>query len=228
MIEKTSSSMFWQVGRISCNMMERLVRQEVLTIWMAGLSASGKCITVYAFENDFVPGNLCCVLDGDNLRHGINSGLGFSSEGRTESICRVAEIARLMNDTVLIVIVSLISPLVVSGRAMANAAIGVERFIKVYLNTPLDVCEGCDYKQLYSKARQGLIANFTGVSAPYEVPPTAGICINTLDLTSLEAAQQILRIVKLRAKYRLLKSVEVCRFPFLCIFRKLLAAHCEL
>ena len=176
-----------------------MVQQRALTIWLTGLSASGKSTTAYALEMELVPEHLCYVLDGDNLRHGINSDLGFSSEDRTENIRRVAEMARLMNDAGLIVIVSLISPLV-SDRAMAKATIGAENFIEVYLNTPLEVCEERDPKQLYSKARKGLIADFTGISAPYEVPPTADICINTLDFTPAEAAQQIFRLVKPRAK----------------------------
>lgn len=199
MNEKTRSSVFQQVGKISYSMRERLVQQKALTIWLTGLSASGKSTTAYALEMELVPDHLCYVLDGDNLRHGINSDLGFSSEDRTENIRRVAEMARLMNDAGLIVIVSLISPLV-SDRAMAKATIGAERFIEVYLNTPLEVCEERDPKQLYSKARKGLIADFTGVSAPYEAPPTADICISTLDFTPTEAAQQILRLVKLRVK----------------------------
>jgi adenylylsulfate kinase len=199
MKEKTRSSIFRQVGKISYSMRERLVQQRALTIWLTGLSASGKSTTAYALEMELVPEHLCYVLDGDNLRHGINSDLGFSSEDRTENIRRVAEMARLMNDAGLIVIVSLISPLV-SDRDMAKATIGAENFIEVYLNTPLEVCEERDSKQLYSKARKGLIADFTGISAPYEAPPTADICINTLDFTPAEAAQQILRLVKPRVK----------------------------
>lgn len=199
MTDKAGSSIFWQVGKISCSMRERLIQQKALTIWLTGLSASGKSTTAYALEMELVPEYLCYVLDGDNLRHGINSNLGFSAEERTENIRRVAEIARLMNDAGLIVIVSLISPLV-SDRAMAKVIIGAERFIEVYLNTPLEVCEERDPKQLYSKARKGLIADFTGISAPYEAPPTADICISTLDFTPAEAAQQILRLVKLRVK----------------------------
>ena len=142
---------------------------------------------------------LCYVLDGDNLRHGINRDLGFTHEDRTENIRRTAEIARLMNDAGLIVIASLISPLV-ADRAMAQAIIGAERFVEVYLNTPLEVCEARDPKNLYIKARQGLITHFTGVSAPYEAPPAADICIDTQSVCPQEAAQQILATIKNRVQ----------------------------
>lgn len=188
-------SVFWQPGHVSRNTREQLTGQKALTIWLTGLSASGKSTTAYALEQRLIQARrLCCVLDGDNLRHGINRNLGFTHEDRKENIRRTAEIARLMNDAGLIVIASLISPLI-EDRAMAKAIIGEENFVEIYLSTPIEVCESRDPKHLYRKARQGLIPHFTGISAPYEAPPAADISISTLDISPLEVAQQILTAV---------------------------------
>jgi len=191
---------FWQAGHMSRAAREQLTQQKALTFWLTGLSASGKFTTAYALEQQLVQvRRLCCVLDGDNLRHGINRDLGFTHEDRKENTRRTAEIARLMNDAGLIVIASLISPLA-ADRAMAKDIIGHDNFVEVYLNTPLEVCEARDPKNLYRKARHGLIPHFTGVSAPYEAPPAADICINTLHIPPQEAAQQIMAIAAQRLK----------------------------
>ncbi|WP_376780147.1 adenylyl-sulfate kinase [Stutzerimonas nitrititolerans] len=193
----SSGQVFWQQGAVDRSAREELARQQGVTLWLTGLSASGKSTTAYALERQLIEaGRLCCVLDGDNLRHGINRNLGFTHEDRTENIRRTAEIARLMNDAGLIVIASLISPLI-TDRGMAGEIIGTGRFVEIYLNTPLEVCEARDPKKLYSKARQGLITHFTGISAPYEAPLSADICINTAQFSPVEAAQLILSKTKL-------------------------------
>jgi adenylylsulfate kinase len=193
--QPSSAAIFWQPGHIDRRTRERLTRQKALTLWLTGLSASGKSTTAYALEQQLIQARqLCYVLDGDNLRHGINRNLGFTHEDRTENIRRTAEIARLMNDAGLIVIASLISPLI-EDRAMAKAIIGEDNFVEIYLNTPIEVCESRDPKHLYRKARQGLIPHFTGISAPYEAPPAADISVSTLDTSPLEAAQRILATV---------------------------------
>ena len=122
-------------------------------------------------------GKACYVLDGDNVRHGLNKDLGFSAESRTENIRRIAEVAKLMNDAGLIVITAFISPLR-SDRLMARKIIG-EDFREVYVSTQIDVCESRDPKGLYAKARAGLVADFTGVSAPYEAPEKPDLAIDT-------------------------------------------------
>ncbi|WP_407691615.1 adenylyl-sulfate kinase [Pseudomonas taeanensis] len=189
--------MFWQQGVIDRSIREQLIRQKGMTLWLTGLSASGKTTTAYSLEQQLILAQrLCYVLDGDNLRHGVNRNLGFSHEDRRENIRRTAEIAGLMNDAGLIVIVSLISPLI-ADRVMAKDIIGADSFIEVYLNTPLEVCEARDPKSLYRKARQGLITNFTGINAPYEAPPFADICVNTVQLSPFEVAQQILLMANL-------------------------------
>lgn len=191
-----SSAVFWQPGLVDRHTREQLAGQRALTLWFTGLSASGKSTTAYALEQQFIAsGHLCFVLDGDNLRHGINRDLDFTPEGRRENIRRTAEIARLMNDAGLIVIASLISPLI-ADRAMAKAIIGAKHFVEVYLSTPLAVCEARDPKSLYRKARQGLIPDFTGISAPYEEPTTADIHVNTQDVTPTGAAAQIMAAVQ--------------------------------
>lgn len=187
-----TSAVFWQPSHVDRSTREQLAGQRALTLWFTGLSASGKSTTAYALEQQLIAsGHLCFVLDGDNLRHGINRDLDFTPEGRRENIRRTAEIARLMNDAGLIVIASLISPLV-ADRAMVKAIIGAKHFVEVYLSTPLAVCEARDPKSLYRKARQGLIPDVTGISAPYEAPTTADIHVNTQDVTPTGAAAQIM------------------------------------
>jgi adenylylsulfate kinase len=157
----------------------RLLRQEPVTIWFTGLSASGKSTLAYALEHELVMcGHACYVLDGDNVRHRLNRDLGFSEEDRSENIRRVSEVAALMNDAGLIVITALISPNH-SDREMAREIIGCDRFLEVYLSTPLHECEGRDPKGLYAKARDGQIQAFTGVSAPYEPPHAADLVLDT-------------------------------------------------
>jgi len=123
-------------------------------------------------------GMMCCVLDGDNVRHGLNRDLGFSHFDRSENIRRVAEVARLMIDAGLIVITSFISPYQ-EDREMARSIIGTEKFVEVYLNAALDICEKRDTKGLYRKARSGELPCFTGISSPYEAPEDAELIIDT-------------------------------------------------
>lgn len=202
----SASQVFWQQSLVDRSLRQDLTGHKGLTLWLTGLSASGKSTTAYALERQLIQaGRLCCVLDGDNLRHGINRNLGFTHEDRTENIRRTAEISRLMNDAGLIVIASLISPLI-SDRSMAKAIIGADRFVEIYLNAPLEVCEARDPKKLYSKARQGLISHFTGISAPYEAPPLADICINTAQVSTIEAAQLILSKTNLHMEMQLGKG----------------------
>ncbi|MDR0701340.1 MAG: adenylyl-sulfate kinase [Azoarcus sp.] len=179
MTSKRHDEIFPGRGDIGRAAREARLGQKGLTVWMTGLSASGKSTTAYALEKYLTEqGHFCYVLDGDNLRCGINANLDFSPPARKENIRRVAEIAYLMNDAGLIAICSLISPLA-EDRDMARRIIGKEHFFEVYLNTPLEVCEARDSKQLYSKARKGLIPDFTGISAPYQAPPSPDFIVNT-------------------------------------------------
>ncbi len=156
-----------------------MLRQRPLTVWFTGLSGSGRSTIAHALERKLIDaGHACFVLDGDNLRHGLNRDLGFSPDARRENVRRVAETAHLMNDAGLIVVTALISPYR-EDREMARAIVGADRFFETYLSAGVDACESRDPRGLYAKARRGEIADFTGVSAPYEPPAEASIVLDT-------------------------------------------------
>jgi adenylyl-sulfate kinase len=166
----TNSNLTKTSGAITRHDREEFLSQKSLTYWITGLSGAGKSTVAYALESAlFQQGKLCYVLDGDNIRHGLNSNLGFSLEDRTENIRRIAEVSKMMNDAGLIVICASISPLR-TDRELAKTIIGDHCFVEVYLNTPLEECEKRDPKGLYRKARLGQISYFTGISSPYEAP----------------------------------------------------------
>jgi len=165
-----------------------LLGQSPLTIWLTGLSGSGKSTIAHALERRLIDaGHACFVLDGDNVRHGLNRDLGFSPEARRENVRRVAETAKLMNDAGLLVITALISPYV-EDRTMARAIVGGDQFFETYLSADVDACERRDPRGLYAKARRGEISDFTGIHAPYEVPPSPAFVLDT-------AAQSVDRCV---------------------------------
>jgi len=174
-----SRNVFRQRSRVEADERARILRQQPLTVWLTGLSGSGKSTIGHALERRLIDaGHACFVLDGDNLRHGLNRNLGFTPEDRRENVRRTAETARLMNDAGLIVITALISPYE-EDRAMARRVIGAERFFETYLAADVEACEQRDPKGLYAKARRGEIAEFTGVNAPYEAPAAASITLDT-------------------------------------------------
>ena len=149
------------------------------TIWLTGLSGAGKSTVGFALEKALLTSNRACyVLDGDNVRHGLNRDLGFSPEHRTENIRRIAEVAHLINEAGLIVITTFISPYR-ADRAMARSIIGDDRFVEVHIATDLAVCEQRDPKGLYAKARAGKVTQFTGISAPYEAPLAPELSLDT-------------------------------------------------
>lgn len=188
-ISNQSSNIVWHGGHVLQKDRELLLGQQALTFWLTGLSGAGKSTLSYALERELLKhGHACYVLDGDNVRHGLNRDLGFSAEDRGENIRRVAEVARLMNDAGLIVITSFISPFR-ADRAMAKEIIEAHRFREVYVSTPLAVCEARDPKGLYKKARDGQLQNFTGISSPYEMPESADLTIDTSN-DGLEASLQ--------------------------------------
>lgn len=162
------------------------------TVWLTGLSGSGKSTLAYGLEQALFQRQLpCLVLDGDNVRIGLNRDLDFSEAARRENIRRVAEVARLANEAGMLVIVSFISPQL-ADRALARQIIGAERFVEVYLATPLDVCEQRDPKGLYRKARAREISHFTGISAPYEAPPAPALSLDTSNLPAERCVQRLL------------------------------------
>jgi len=171
-----------EVSPVSVEARERLLDQRAVTLWMTGLSGSGKSSIAQELERRLhAQGRHVYVLDGDNLRFGLNRDLSFSRTDRSENIRRAAEVARLFNDAGTVVIVPIISPFR-EDRERARAIIGPERFIEVYLSTPLAVCEGRDVKGLYRKARAGEIAEFTGISSPYEPPEHPALALDTSGL----------------------------------------------
>jgi len=170
---------------------EQLLKQRSMVIWMVGLSGSGKSTLARSLENNlFEMGFLTKLLDGDNLRAGINNNLGFSEEERRENIRRAAEVSKLFAQAGVVTICSLISP-TASIRAMAKEIIGEDLYYEVFINCPLEVCEERDVKGLYAKARAGEIKKFTGIDSPFEHPERPALEIRT-DLHSVEECQQTL------------------------------------
>lgn len=167
---------------------EQLLKQKALVIWMVGLSGSGKSTLAKSIEiNLHKMGLLTQLLDGDNLRVGINNNLGFSEEDRVENIRRAAEVSKLFSNCGVITICSLISP-TEEIRKMAKNIIGEENFFEVFVNCPIEVCESRDVKGLYAKARNGEIKNFTGIDSPFEYPIHPNLEIRT-DKDDLETSQ---------------------------------------
>jgi len=165
------------------------------TLWLTGLSGAGKTTLARALATALKDtGRRCAVLDGDALRRGLNRDLGFSPEARRENIRRTAEVAGLMNDAGLIVIAALISPLR-ADRAEARSIVGAHRFLEIHVSTPLDVCEAADVKGLYRKARLGELAQFTGISAPYEAPQTPTLAIDPMRMSLEPAVAKLLALL---------------------------------
>jgi len=174
---------------------EDLLKQHGVMVWFTGLSGSGKSTVAIALERELHKrGLLCRILDGDNIRSGINNNLGFSEEDRVENIRRIAEVSKLFIDTGIITIAAFISPNN-DIREMAADIIGKEDFIEVYVNTPLAVCEERDVKGLYKKARKGEIKNFTGISAPFEAPVHATLELDTSVLSLEESVNKLLEVI---------------------------------
>ncbi len=163
---------------------EERLQQHSKVFWFTGLSGSGKSTLAQALERRlFNEGYFAQVLDGDNIRTGINKNLGFSEEDRIENIRRIAEVGKLYLNSGIITLISFISP-TRSIRAMAQEIIGADDFMEIYVNAPLEVCESRDVKGLYKKARAGEIKDFTGIDAPYEAPENPALEIKT-DQTDL-------------------------------------------
>ena len=152
--------------------------QKASVLWFTGLSGSGKSAIANVLEKKLhAMGKHTYILDGDNVRHGLNRDLGFTDADRVENIRRAAETAKLFVDAGMIVITSFISPFI-SERPMGREMMGSDEFLEIFVDTPLAVCEGRDAKGLYAKARNGDIPNFTGIDSPYEIPQTAEIIVN--------------------------------------------------
>lgn len=179
---------------------EALLKQHGLMVWFTGLSGSGKSTIAIALERELQKrGLLCRILDGDNIRCGINNNLGFTAEDRVENIRRIAEVGKLFVETGIITIACFISP-TNEIRGMASEIIGREDFFEVYVSTPLEECERRDVKGLYARARRGEVKNFTGISAPFEAPENPQVVLDTSVKALNECVEilleHILKIVK--------------------------------
>ena len=174
---------------------EKLLNQKGIVIWLTGLSGSGKttlakAVSKHLYNNGF----LTQVLDGDNIRLGINNNLSFSTEDRKENIRRTAEIAKLFVDCGVITICCLVSP-TEKIRSLAKSIIGEDNFFEIYINTPLNVCEERDVKGLYKLARKGEVKNFTGISAPFEEPKSPSLEIKTEGANIAASSQKIINAI---------------------------------
>ena len=174
---------------------ETLLGQKGVMLWFTGLSGSGKSTVAVALERELHRrGRLCRILDGDNIRTGINANLGFSEADRKENVRRIAEVSKLFVDTGIITIAAFISP-TEEMRQMAAEIIGRNDFKEIYISTPLEECERRDVKGLYAKARLGEIKNFTGISAPFEAPVAPALSLDTSRLTLQESVAALLHLL---------------------------------
>jgi bifunctional enzyme CysN/CysC len=175
------NNLVWHETAITKEIRTEMKNQSTHTIWFTGLSGSGKSTLANALEQRLVSmGRHTMLLDGDNIRMGLNKNLGFTQEDRVENIRRIAEVSKLMNDAGLIVLTAFISPFK-RDRDNARKIIGKD-FFEVYVSTPIEECERRDIKGLYERARKGEIAHFTGISSPYEPPTNPELTINTKDM----------------------------------------------
>ncbi len=187
MTQIKATNVVWHEGHVERSDREGLLKQKGCTIWLTGLPSSGKSTIGFSLEHALVQqGRLAYVLDGDNIRHGLNKNLGFSAEDRAENIRRIGEVAKLFADAGVVTIASFVSPYR-SDRDIVrklHEEAGLS-FIEVFVDTPVEECEKRDPKGLYKKARSGEIPNFTGISDPYEAPERAEIVLKTTS-TKLE------------------------------------------
>lgn len=180
---------------------ERLLRQHSKVIWFTGLSGSGKTTLARELELRLnLNGYLTQILDGDNIRSGINNNLSFTDEDRKENIRRIAEVTKLLINSGVITINAFISP-TAEIRQMAMDIIGKENFLEIYVSTPFEVCEQRDTKGLYKKAREGKIVNFTGLDSPFEPPANADAEVDTSKLTTEQCVEKILKVVLPKINY---------------------------
>ncbi|HEX7469140.1 MAG TPA: adenylyl-sulfate kinase [Verrucomicrobiae bacterium] len=186
-----SDNLFWTRGKVGAEQRARRTGHPGCVVWLTGLSASGKSTIATELERQLCgAGRFAYLLDGDNVRHGLCSDLGFSPEARKENIRRVGEVAKLFADAGFICITAFISPYR-SDRELVRAIVPQGKFLEVYVNAPLAVCEQRDPKGLYAKARTGQIKEFTGISSPYEPPLKPEIEVRTNELSVAESVSKI-------------------------------------
>lgn len=193
---RRATNIHWQPFEVNKELRAGLKGQRPHVLWFTGLSGSGKSTIASQLEKSLhAMGRHTFVLDGDNVRHGLNKDLGFTDADRVENIRRVAEVAKLFTDAGLIVLVSFISPFR-SERRMARELFEPGEFVEIYVDAPLDVCENRDPKGLYKKARSGQLPNFSGITSPYEEPRDPEIRIHTADQTPEQSVEQIVAALR--------------------------------
>ena len=196
------ANIVWHEGHVSRRQRENLLQQRGVLVWLTGLPSSGKSTIGFTTEHLLVEsGRLAYVLDGDNIRHGLNRNLGFSPEDRAENIRRIGEVGKLFVDAGFILLTSFVSPYK-ADRAMARTLFADGDFLEIFIDTPVELCEKRDPKGLYKKARKGEISNFTGVSDPYEEPENPELVISTAECSPQEAALQIVDLLVERGKIK--------------------------
>ncbi|MDR2875635.1 MAG: adenylyl-sulfate kinase [Methylobacillus sp.] len=184
-----------QPTRVNRAMRERAQQHRGVILWFTGLSGAGKSTLAHAVEEVLhTQGCRTYVLDGDNVRHGLCADLEFSAEDRVENIRRAGEVAKLFLDAGVIVLTAFISPYR-ADRERARQLVDAGDFIEIWCASPPEVCEQRDVKGLYAKARQGMIPNFTGISAPYETPESAELVLDTAHLSLAECVERVLRLL---------------------------------
>jgi bifunctional enzyme CysN/CysC len=195
-------NVFWQPTRVTRQQRANQKSQQPCVLWFTGLSGSGKSTVANAVEQVlYLRGHHSYLLDGDNVRHGLNKDLDFTDAGRVENIRRIGEVSKLFVDAGLIVLTAFISPFR-SDRRMVRDLLGPDEFVEIYLSTPLDVCEQRDPKGLYAKARQGAIKHFTGVTSPYEAPEAPELTLDTAGLSVQESVDKIMRFLESQNRLR--------------------------
>jgi len=196
MAEQKATNVKWHHGKITKEERAKLLNQKGATIWLTGLSGSGKSTIAVELEHALIENkHQAFILDGDNIRHGLNKNLGFSPEDRTENIRRIGEVAKLFTEANIITVAAFVSPYR-EDRDNVRKLLGDGEFIEIYVKCSLEVCEERDTKGLYKKARAGEVKDFTGISAPYEEPLTPELTIDSSKLSIEESTRTILNYLE--------------------------------
>ena len=196
MAEQKATNIKWHHGKITKEDRVKLLNQKGATIWLTGLSGSGKSTIAVELEHALIENkHQAYILDGDNIRHGLNKNLGFSPEDRTENIRRIGEVAKLFTEANIITIAAFVSPYR-EDRDNVRKLLGRGEFVEIYVKCSLEVCEKRDTKGLYKKARAGEVKDFTGISAPYEEPLNPELTIDSSTLSVEESAREILNYLE--------------------------------
>jgi adenylylsulfate kinase len=191
-----AENLTWHIGEVDKEARNAAHGHRGAVLWFTGLSGSGKSTIGHRVERMLIErGAFAYVLDGDNVRHGLNSDLGFAPEDRVENIRRIGEVSRLFSDAGALVVSAFISPYR-KDRDRIRALMPEGEFVEVFVDTPLEICEARDPKGLYKKARAGEISNFTGLDAPYEAPQHPEVHLQTANLSVDEAAEQVIRYLE--------------------------------